>query len=150
MSGIDIPIKKFELVPRDTYKEIRQEVEEREAKKRARDEAEAKERAAMEMERKRLEQIALVKTEVDWIIAKIGSEFSGYKNKLMMRESSHATFVFSHFCSETTITEESWGRIVQQARSDIENLVPTSGWEFTYRQLRCVVSLVVPWTDQTQ
>ena len=150
MSGIDSPIKKFVLLPRDAYETIVQEKEKKEAEKRANEEAEKKARAAKQKEEQRLEEDAFVKREVELIIDNIALDFASHKKKLITGEYSSETFRFDYYCQNDYFGSELWERIVQQVRSAIEKLVPTSNLQFSYRQLRCEVSLVVRATEETQ
>ena len=150
MSGIDIPTKKFELLPRAIYNIIGPEAKQKQAEKRAKKKLEASASAIKEEKQKRLNQDLFVQSEVNWIIATLASKFDSHKNELIMGEYASETFEFEYYCSQDCSEFGLWERTAQEAKIAIDKLVPTSNWQLWARAFSLDVSLVAPATEQTQ
>jgi hypothetical protein len=142
MSGIDSPIKKFQLIPRrvvdDIYKKRIERAQQAQLEARARQEKE-------EAEKQRAIQLR-VDLELKKIMRKLETQFEDKKATLLDGSDVADYFSFSYTMSDwvSDYAPDVKVTLIQRAREEIESNVRITYWGRGKEMISCDVSVVEP------
>ena len=141
MSGIDIPIRKFERVPRSVFESIKREVEQRKLMHRNK-EMEKKVALAKKIEENNIIDEVFINGEVAAIMRNLENEFNIHKKNLIGKAHSGETFYFGYISPKLHFRCELWEIVAQRSKSAIEAVVTIDNWRSKFREVECSVRLV--------